>query len=63
VTEDIPTETPQHTVEDIPSAATGGGSAIQERVAAIASERPEVAIGAAFAGGLLLALILKRIAR
>jgi hypothetical protein len=63
VTEDIPTETPQHTVEDIPSAAAGGGSAIQERVAAIAQERPEVAVGAAFAGGVLFALILKRIAR
>ena len=55
MTEDIPTETQQ------PPAA--GGSAIQERAAAIASERPEVAVGAAFAGGLLLALILKRIAR
>ena len=30
---------------------------------AIANERPEVAAGAAFAGGFLLALILKRIAR
>ena len=63
MTEDIPTETPQPTVEDTPSAAAGGSSAIQERVAAIANERPEVAIGAAFVGGLLLALILKRIAR
>ena len=35
----------------------------QERVAAIANERPEAAVGAAFAGGLLLALILKRLAR
>lgn len=68
MTEDIQTETQQHTVEDIPAAAgqqppSAGGSAIQERVAAIANERPEVAAGAAFAGGLLLALILKRIAR
>ncbi len=31
--------------------------------AALASERPEVAVGAAFAGGLVLALILKRLAR
>jgi hypothetical protein len=30
---------------------------------ALSSERPEVAAGAAFAGGLLLALILKRLAR
>jgi hypothetical protein len=29
----------------------------------MSSERPEVAAGAAFAGGLLLALILKRLAR
>jgi hypothetical protein len=31
--------------------------------AALAAERPEIAIGAAFAGGLALALILKRLAR
>ena len=35
----------------------------QERLAAFADERPEAAAGAAFAGGLLLALILKRLAR
>jgi hypothetical protein len=35
----------------------------QERLAAIANERPEAAVGAAFAGGLVLALILKRLAR
>jgi hypothetical protein len=29
----------------------------------VVSDRPEVAIGGAFAGGLLLALILKRLAR
>ena len=55
MTEDIATET-QH-----PPAP--GGSTIQERAAAIANERPEVAAGAAFAGGFLLALILRRIAR
>ncbi len=31
--------------------------------AASSSDRPEVAIGAAFAGGFVLALILKRLAR
>lgn len=31
--------------------------------AALAAERPELAVGAAFAGGLVLALILKRLAR
>ena len=29
----------------------------------LAAERPEIAVGAAFAGGLVLALILKRLAR
>jgi len=33
------------------------------RAAALAAKRPEVAVGAAFAGGLVLALILKRLAR
>jgi hypothetical protein len=33
------------------------------RAAAIANDRPEVAVGAAFAGGLVLALILKRLVR
>ena len=40
-----------------------GGTSVQERAVALADERPEVAAGAAFAGGLLLALILKRLAR
>jgi hypothetical protein len=31
--------------------------------AALISERPEVAVGAAFAGGLILAQILKRLGR
>jgi hypothetical protein len=44
-----------------PTAA--GGSSVPDRAAAIANERPEVAVGAAFGGGLLLALILKRLAR
>jgi hypothetical protein len=35
----------------------GGGSA------AVVAERPEIAVGAAFAGGFTLALILKRLAR
>jgi hypothetical protein len=44
-----------------PSAADAASP--QQRVVAIANERPEAAAGAAFAGGLLLALILKRLAR
>jgi hypothetical protein len=65
VTEDIQTETqlPPAGQTDTEHPRAAGGSAIQERAAAIANERPEVAAGAAFAGGLLLALILKRIAR
>jgi hypothetical protein len=66
VTDDTPTSTGP-TVEDTPgpgaAAPTGvGGSSVPERAAAIANERPEVAVGAAFGGGLLLALILKRLA-
>ena len=39
-----------------PAAAPTGASSVP-------SDRPEVAVGAAFAGGLALALILKRLAR
>lgn len=39
------------------------GTSLPERAARIADERPEVAVGAAFAGGLLLAMILKRLGR
>lgn len=38
----------------LPTTASGG---------AAADERPELAVGAAFAGGLVLALFLKRLAR
>jgi hypothetical protein len=67
VTDDTPTSTGL-TAEDPPvaaaSAATGaGGGSVPERAAAIANERPEIAVGAAFGGGLLLGLILKRLAR
>jgi hypothetical protein len=65
-----PTETPAGQVSDshpstpTPSSADGASAAsVQERAAAIANERPEAAVGAAFAGGFLLALILKRLAR
>jgi hypothetical protein len=58
VTDDTPTST------GLPTADTAaGGSSLPERAAAIANERPEVAAGAAFGGGLLIALILKRLAR
>ena len=54
------------TGEDSPgtaASATPVASSVQERAAAIANDRPEVAVGVAFGGGLLLALILKRLAR
>ena len=65
--------------QQLPSAATApvdggppaqGASSIKDRASSvkdqavtIANDRPEVVAGAAFAGGLVLALILKRIAR
>jgi hypothetical protein len=58
VTDDTPTSTGQPAAE-----TAAGGASVPERAAAIANERPEVAVGAAFGGGLLLALILKRLAR
>ena len=71
MTEDTQTSTGQPTVQDSPgtagdpsaqaSTATGAVS-VQERAMALANERPEAAVGAAFAGGLVLALILKRFA-
>jgi hypothetical protein len=46
-------------VEDSFESAQSAG----EQVAARVDERPELAVGAAFGGGLLFALILKRLAR
>jgi hypothetical protein len=72
VTEDIQTSTGQPTADDATGTAGGpledaptaaGGASVQERAAALADQRPEVAVGAAFAGGLLLAMILKRLGR
>jgi hypothetical protein len=68
VTEDLESPTQQPIAEESPGTAgqqppaSTGGASVQERALAIADERPEVAVGAAFAGGLVLALILKRIA-
>jgi hypothetical protein len=61
VTEDIETSSTP------PAADAASGSAdgvpLQARAAALADDRPEVAVGVAFAGGLVVALILKRLAR
>ena len=61
MTEDIETSTTQPPAD----APTGVSDSVplQARAAALADERPEVAVGAAFAGGLVLAMILKRLAR
>jgi len=61
VTEDIETSTTQPTA----TASSGATDSIplQARAAALAEDRPEVAVGAAFAGGLVVAMILKRLAR
>jgi hypothetical protein len=61
VTEDIETS-PAPALADGSSNVTDTLS-LQQRAAQLADERPEVAAGAAFAGGLVLALILKRFAR
>jgi hypothetical protein len=61
VTEDIETSTTQPPA-DAPTGAADSTS-LQARAAALADDRPEVALGAAFAGGLLVAMILKRLAR
>jgi hypothetical protein len=38
-------------------------SDVGAQLATLSSERPEVVIGAAFVGGLLLAMVIKRLAR
>jgi hypothetical protein len=45
------------------SATTASGLPNPHGLPEIAVERPEVAVGAAFAGGLVFALILKRLGR
>jgi hypothetical protein len=52
------TTEPPTTPTSQPSAATQVPASIAARV----DERPELAVGAAFAGGFLLAMILKRLA-
>jgi hypothetical protein len=56
-----PPETPTFETASLEAEVTvDSGPAAQ--VAARVDERPELAVGAAFAGGLLFALILKRLA-
>jgi hypothetical protein len=55
--------------QPLPPGADGSGVVVAPAApkghspAEIAAERPELAVGAAFAGGFLLAMILKRFAR
>jgi hypothetical protein len=48
---------------DAGAEAVGAGAGALDRVRALAADRPEVVVGAAFVGGLLLATILKRLGR
>jgi len=60
------TDDGQSTVEQAALAAevaARGGTAVPVSAPAPADERPELAVGAAFAGGLVFALLLKRLAR
>ena len=61
MTEHIETSSTQSTAD----AASGAADSVPlpARAAALADDRPEVAVGVAFAGGLVLAMILKRLAR
>lgn len=61
MTEDIETSSTQPTADAAPRAADS--IPLQARAAALADDRPEVAVGVAFAGGLVVAMILKRLAR
>lgn len=66
MTEDIETSSTQPTADASSGGAPPGVAdsiPLQARAAALADERPEVAVGAAFAGGLVVAMILKRLAR
>jgi hypothetical protein len=53
----------QQTASWVPQPEGSNGTSPQEAVASTVAERPELAVGAAFAGGVLAALILKRLAR
>jgi hypothetical protein len=58
-----PTVTSGQPVSGSASAPYADSSATGAKVALQVSDRPEIAIGGAFAGGLLAALILKRLVR
>jgi hypothetical protein len=49
--------------EPLAAAAAASGAASPSALPTAADERPELLVGAAFAGGLVLAILLKRLAR
>ena len=53
----------QQTASWVPQPPASDGTSPQETVASTTADRPELAVGAAFVGGVLAALILKRLAR
>jgi hypothetical protein len=53
----------QQTASWVPQPPASDGTSPQEAVPSAVADRPELAVGAAFAGGVLAALILKRLAR
>jgi hypothetical protein len=62
--DDVPTAaSPAPLVPDGPVAVPFGAPEPEPAPASLAQSRPEAAAGAAFAGGLLTALILKRLGR
>ncbi len=69
MTEDIesastqPARAAPSAADDDAAPSAGDDVSLQARIAALTDERPEVAVGAAFAGGLLAAMILKRLGR
>jgi len=58
-----PTSNGQPAVEHAALATAAAPSAGPAEFPSTADQRPELGVGAAFAGGLVLALILKRLAR
>jgi hypothetical protein len=65
-----PSPAPVHTAPPVPPPVppvveTGPqpGPSLSDKVAALIDQRPEIGAGGAFAGGIVFALILKRIAR
>ena len=53
----------QQTASWVPQPPASDGTSPQETGASAVADRPELAVGAAFVGGVLAALILKRLAR